>query len=74
MELINNYKELAVAIITTAINDYKNALKGRAVDGKPAYKVKYEIETFLRSDYFTIINPTNINGEAIIDELQQSTS
>lgn len=56
------YEKLAEAIILQAVKDYRKALKhderGR----------KREIESFFRSEYFTVL--TNISGEMLIRKLR----
>lgn len=63
------YEDLAIAIIESAVNDYRKALNGRSCDGRksPEYMVR-ELEKFFRSDYFGVL--TKIDGEYLISRLR----
>lgn len=55
------YENLAIAIIESAVKDYKKALKGTTDRDK--YTVR-KCEEFFRSGYYQML--TNVSGELII--------
>lgn len=63
------YENLANAIIESAVNDYRKALKGHSYDRRktPDFIVR-ELEKFFRSAYFEIL--TRVDGEYLIQRLQ----
>ena len=75
MILINDYKrnyydliddpwiDLAMGIVACAIKDYKKAVK----TGKPV--VMYR--KFFRSDWFSVLTRDRINGEYIIEKIEE---
>ena len=63
--LIKNYENLANAIITQAVEDYRKALR-RKTD-RDRHTV-FECEKFFRSEYFQIL--TNFDGETLISKIK----
>ena len=59
--MINNYQELANAIIEKAAEDYRKALR-HDDEG-----TQYSIEKFFRSSYFSVL--TSIDPEYLIDKI-----
>lgn len=64
------YENLANAIIESAVNDYRKALKGVTYDKRisPEHLVE-RLEKFFRSSYFRGI--TKIDGEYLISRLRE---
>lgn len=58
--LKKNYEQLAQAIITQAISDYKHSKNA---------EMKQSIESFFRSEWFMVL--TNIDGERLIKKLRR---
>ena len=56
--LIENYENLANAIILKAVDDYQKALKGETDKDKQTVK---DIEKFFRSDYFMVLTKADPN-------------
>lgn len=67
---IQNYENLANAIIETAVKDYRAAKKRLRLhpdDGKARYTIK-EVSKFFRSTYYQHLSSTD--GEKILRELE----
>lgn len=58
--LQKNYEQLAQAIVTQAITDYKRSKN---------YEMKQSIENFFRSEWFMVL--TDIDGEKLIKKLRR---
>ena len=58
--LQKNYEQLAQAIVTQAIIDYKRSKN---------YEMKQSIENFFRSEWFMVL--TDIDGEKLIKKLRR---
>lgn len=66
-----NYKELAIAIVSQAVADYRKALK-KLKDkprNKEAISTKRECEKFFRSGWYAFL--TSINPQLIMDEIKR---
>ena len=66
---IESYQPLFDGIILQAVSDYRNALKGRAYDGKKGGQIISECERFFRSEYFSML--TKVPGEFLIERLRK---
>ena len=68
---MDEYEKLANAIILQAVKDYRNALK--ALKKRPgnisAKATKDEVERFFRSGWYQML--TSVDGEMLIDRLQE---
>ena len=66
-----NYKELAVAIVLQAVNDYRKALKVLKYSpwNREARSTKREVEQFFRSGWYTSL--TSINPRLVMDEIKR---
>lgn len=72
---------LAAAIIIQAAEDYGNALlgnwiKGESMSRNPKYSpevVKLECEKFFRSEWFEMLAPKGITGEAVMQRIKEIT-
>lgn len=62
------YKRLANAIVKQAVEDYRNALRGRGAEGHSAKYTRKECESFFRSEWFDLL--TNVDGELIIEKVK----
>ena len=69
--MIDNYQNLANAIVLSAVEDYRKALRklGWFPDDRFAMAEKRSIERFFRSGYFNIL--TNLDPEMLIEKLNQ---
>lgn len=69
--MIENYLELANAIILQAVKDYRKALKDISINPKnrAAKRELREIEKFFRSSYCKSL--TNLDTEVLIQRLRQ---
>ena len=63
MDNIEAYENLAIAIVTQAIIDYKKALK--KLEKNPnninQQRIKNECEIFFKSDYFDVLTNVDVN-------------
>jgi hypothetical protein len=62
-------QDFANAIVKQAVDDYRNALKGKGYNGKKPEKIIKEIEKFFLSDYFKLL--TKVKGEYLIEQLNK---
>ena len=62
------FHNLASAIVYQAIEDYRNALKGRGYFGKSSQAVIRECERFFKSNWF--IELTDLDGKFLIKRLR----
>ena len=64
------FEGLANAIIIQAVVDYRLALKQlrQNPDFQPAIRMRYEVERFFRSDWFSIL--TRVNGTELLVRLK----
>ena len=67
---MDQFEELANAIIIQAAADYRLALKQLRQNPlfQPAIRMSYEVERFFRSDWFSIL--TRINGIELLGRLK----
>lgn len=67
---MDQFEELANAIIIQAAADYRLALKQLRQNPlfQPAIRMSYEVERFFRSDWFSIL--TRINGIELLARLK----
>lgn len=63
------YTDLANAIVVQAANDYRSALKGNDVEGKPPKSVLIELECFFRSDWYRML--TKVDPEYLMKQLRK---
>lgn len=63
------YTDLANGIVKQAVDDYRSALKGNLVDGKPPEEVIPKIEKFFRSDWYRML--TKVDPEYLIEQLRK---
>ena len=69
-----NYNEegienLTNAIILQAVKDYRKALKGLSLNGKPSTAVIADCERFFRSDWYRQL--TKVDGEYLITNIRK---
>jgi hypothetical protein len=66
---MNNYEDLANAIILQAAKDYRKALRTLSQYPNDSYarSQRKSIEQFFRSDYYDALS--NLNPEALIEQL-----
>lgn len=69
MSIDERYEDLAHAIVKSAAEDYRRALRGKGYEGKSARLCRYEIEKFFRSRYFEIL--TGVRGDYLITMLKR---
>jgi len=69
--MIDNYQNLANAIVLLAVNDYRKALKRLSL--YPKYRTvqyqKRQIEQFFLSEYYKLL--TSVDGERLIRKLNE---
>ena len=66
---MNPYQLFADAIVRQAVNDYREALRGKSpIYGQSPQYVKKECESFFRSSWFALL--TNVDGELIIEKVR----
>ena len=63
------YEDLANAVVLQAVEDYRNALKGKGYDNKSPERIIGELEKFFRSEYYEVL--TKVNGEYLIEKLRE---
>ena len=63
------YDNLALAIVTRAIEDYKLAHYVHHIDKEPSWKVIVEVENFLKSDWFTVL--CDLDGDVVLEHLRK---
>ena len=67
---LEQYENLANAIIISAVNDYKGVLRFKKNDPDREKFVKNSLsEKFFRSEWFKIL--TNVDGEYLINKLRE---
>lgn len=70
MQITKYYaQEIANAIITQAVNDYRRALAGKGYDKKSPESVIDDVERFFRSKYFRVL--TKVSGVYLIEKLRK---
>ena len=70
MKGLNWCNTLANAIITQAVSDYRDSLRGKRADKNISVEsMLKDCEKFFKSEWFTIL--TKINGERLMRELQE---
>ena len=62
-------QNLSNAIILQAVKDYRTALGGGNVGGKPSGSVIIECERFFRSNWFLVL--TSVDGEVLIEKIRK---
>lgn len=62
-------QNLSNAIILQAVKDYRTALGGGKVNGKPPGSVIVEVERFFRSSWFDVL--TDVDGEVLIEKIRK---
>ena len=63
------YHDLANAIVLQAVEDYRNALKGKSYNRYSPKTIIKKLEEFFRSDYYEML--TKVNGEYLIETLRK---
>lgn len=64
------YHDIANAIITQAVDDYRNALMGVSYEQNvPPEYVRQRLERFFRSEWYRTL--TNVDGEYLIERLNK---
>ena len=68
--MMDPFERLANAIIIQAVVDYRLALKQlrQNPDFQPAVSMKYEVERFFRSDWFSML--TRIDGPELLARIK----
>ena len=66
---IRVYVDLANAIVKQAADDYRSALKGNLVGGKPPEEVIPKIEKFFRSEWYRTL--TKVDADYLLEELRK---
>ena len=70
MKGMNWYNTLANAIITQAVWDYRDSLRGRIADKTMSVEnMLKDCEKFFKSEWFAIL--TKIDGEVLMKKLQE---
>ncbi len=71
MSGIENYENLANAIVLQAVRDYRTALRSLKLNpsNKSAKIEKENIERFFRSDWYQVL--TSVDGESLIRALRK---
>jgi len=62
-------ENLINAIILQAVKDYRKALKGFSLNGKPSTAVIADCERFFRSEWYRQL--TNVDGEYLISTIRK---
>jgi hypothetical protein len=65
------FEELANAIVTMAVTDYRKALASRNPTTKTSPKI-ISLEKFFRSDYYRVL--TKVDGEYIIEQIRHEVN
>ena len=63
------YEVLAEAIVLQAVDDYREALRGKGIRGIAPEVIINECERFFRSDWYNIL--TTIDGEYLIQNIRK---
>ena len=67
--ILQNYTDLANAIIVQAVSDYRSLLSG----AKPSAEVNIpEVERFFESNWFEVL--TNVDGVSLMRKIQKECS
>lgn len=65
----DQWQQLANAIVEKAVQDYRNAIRGRGFDIKPFKKTVAECEKFFKSDWCVML--TKADGNLILEQLKK---
>lgn len=65
----NPFENLANAIVIRAAEDYRLALRGETINGKPPEWMIADCESFFLSEYFHTL--TKVSGKVLIEKLRK---
>ncbi len=68
MYMNDQWESLAMAIILSAVDDYRRALKSVKINPEAQAEIE-SIERFFRSRWFSVLTP--VSGELLIDRLRK---